>query len=65
MLFFLLTKEFFKVERATRKSWKTAGLLLYRIELLTIWGTLALPGAILHLPVFFIAKYISHVKAKG
>ncbi|TIC18191.1 hypothetical protein E3Q13_02064 [Wallemia mellicola] len=53
-----------QVEAATRKSWKTLGLLLYRIELLTIWGLLALPGAVLHIPVFFIAKIISHKKAK-
>lgn len=53
-----------QVEAATRKSWKSAGLLLYRVWLLVIWGLLALPGAMLHLPVFLTAKYISHKKAK-
>lgn len=29
-----------------------------------VWGTLAFPGALLHLPVFFVAKFISKIKAK-
>ncbi|TIB30187.1 hypothetical protein E3P84_03448 [Wallemia ichthyophaga] len=53
-----------QVEAATRKSWKSAGLLLYRVWLLLLWGLLAFPGAMLHLPVFLTAKYISHRKAK-
>lgn len=53
-----------QVDSATKSFWKAAGLLFYRMELLFVWGTLALPGALLHLPVFFTAKYISKKKAK-
>lgn len=40
-------------------------LLCYRILLLTIWGLLAFPGAILNLPIAIVAKIISAKKAKA
>jgi glycerol-3-phosphate O-acyltransferase / dihydroxyacetone phosphate acyltransferase len=39
--------------------------LLYRILLLTIWSTLALPGVILNGPIFILASMISRKKARG
>ncbi|TIA75270.1 hypothetical protein E3P91_00530 [Wallemia ichthyophaga] len=53
-----------QVDSAARSPLKSATLLFYRIELLMVWGALALPGAVLHLPVFFVAKSISKAKAK-
>lgn len=46
-------------------GWKTFGLLLYRILLLLIWSSLALPGVILNGPIFILASIISRKKAKG
>ena len=46
-------------------GWKTFGLLLYRILLLLIWSSLALPGVILNGPTFILASIISRKKAKG
>lgn len=40
-------------------------LLCYRILLLTIWGLLAFPGAILNLPIVIVAKVISANKARA
>jgi glycerol-3-phosphate O-acyltransferase/dihydroxyacetone phosphate acyltransferase len=54
-----------QVERATHTSVKSAVLLVYRSGLLAWWGMLALPGVVLHAPVFILAKTISHKKAKG
>jgi len=54
-----------QVPRAKKASWKTLGLLLYRLALLIIWSTLALPGVILNGPMFIIASVISKKKAKG
>lgn len=53
-----------QVPRAKRAIWKTLGLLTYRILLLTIWTTAALPGVILNSPIFIAAAIMSHKKAK-
>lgn len=53
-----------QVERASNRSVQSLILLIYRLGLLIWWSALALPGFILHVPVFILAKYISHVKAK-
>lgn len=53
-----------QVERASNRSVQSLVLLLYRTALLLWWGLLALPGGILHAPVFILAKVISHKKAK-
>ena len=54
-----------QVPRAKKASWKTLGLLLYRIGLLTVWAILALPGTILNGPMFILASVLSRRKAKG
>ncbi|KAH9997308.1 glycerol-3-phosphate O-acyltransferase [Russula vinacea] len=53
-----------QVPRAQRASWKTLGLLLYRVGLLGVWSTFALPGVILNGPIFLIASILSKKKAK-
>ncbi|CAO1620858.1 unnamed protein product [Jaminaea pallidilutea] len=53
-----------QVERATRAGWRSLGLLGYRAALLTIWGTMALPGVVLNSPIIILAKLISRTKAK-
>ncbi|KAK0547253.1 Glycerol-3-phosphate/dihydroxyacetone phosphate acyltransferase [Tilletia horrida] len=53
-----------QVERAHRAGWRSLGLLFYRIGLLCIWSTLALPGVVLNAPIFILAKIISRRKAK-
>ncbi|WVQ82544.1 hypothetical protein IAT38_004673 [Cryptococcus sp. DSM 104549] len=53
-----------QVERASNRSAKSAVLLVYRTGLLIWWSMLALPGAILHAPIFILAKVISIQKAK-
>jgi glycerol-3-phosphate O-acyltransferase / dihydroxyacetone phosphate acyltransferase len=53
------------VPRAQRANWKTLGLLLYRVGLLGVWSTFALPGVILNGPIFLIASILSKKKAKG
>jgi glycerol-3-phosphate O-acyltransferase/dihydroxyacetone phosphate acyltransferase len=53
------------VPRAQRASWKTLSLLLYRVGLLGVWSTFALPGVILNGPIFLIASILSKKKAKG
>ncbi|KZT54280.1 hypothetical protein CALCODRAFT_473625 [Calocera cornea HHB12733] len=53
-----------QVEGATRHSWKTAVLLVYRTGLLMAWTIFALPGVILNAPIFLTAAYISKQKAK-
>ncbi|KAK8865983.1 hypothetical protein IAR55_001133 [Kwoniella newhampshirensis] len=53
-----------QVERASNRSVKSLVLLVYRFGLLLWWSMLALPGAILHAPVFILAKVISIKKAK-
>lgn len=53
-----------QVERATRAGWRSLGLLAYRLGLLGMWGTVALPGALLNAPVIILAKIISRKKAK-
>lgn len=53
-----------QVERATRAGWRSLGLLGYRLGLLLMWGSLALPGVILNSPIIVLAKVISRVKAR-
>ncbi|WVQ97401.1 hypothetical protein IAU59_004514 [Kwoniella sp. CBS 9459] len=53
-----------QVERASSRSVKSLLLLVYRTGLLLWWSMLALPGAILHAPIFILAKLISIQKAK-
>ena len=54
-----------QVPRAQKASWKTAGLLTYRIGLLIVWTILALPGTVLNSPMFILASIMSRKKAKG
>jgi glycerol-3-phosphate O-acyltransferase/dihydroxyacetone phosphate acyltransferase len=54
-----------QVPRAQKASWKTFGLLLYRIGLLFVWTVFSLPGVILHAPIFITASVVSKIKAKG
>ncbi|KAI0093631.1 glycerol-3-phosphate O-acyltransferase [Irpex rosettiformis] len=53
-----------QIPNARPASWKTLGLLLYRLLLLFIWTVLALPGVILNGPIFLTASIISRKKAK-
>ncbi|EGO18598.1 hypothetical protein SERLADRAFT_443932 [Serpula lacrymans var. lacrymans S7.9] len=53
-----------QVPRAKKASWKTLGLLAYRLGLLIVWALLALPGTILNGPMFILASLISRKKAK-
>ncbi|EJD05900.1 glycerol-3-phosphate O-acyltransferase [Fomitiporia mediterranea MF3/22] len=53
-----------QVPRAKPASWKTLGLLGYRLGLLIVWSLLALPGVILNGPIFILASVISRKKAK-
>ncbi|KAH8099482.1 glycerol-3-phosphate O-acyltransferase [Cristinia sonorae] len=53
-----------QVPRAQPASWKTLGLLVYRLLLLAAWTILALPGVILNGPIFLTASIISRKKAK-
>lgn len=53
-----------QVPRAQRASWKTLGLLLYRVGLLSVWSIFALPGVILNGPIFLTASILSKKKAK-
>ncbi|KZV71648.1 glycerol-3-phosphate O-acyltransferase [Peniophora sp. CONT] len=53
-----------QVPGARKSSWKTLGLLLYRVGLLSVWSVLALPGVILNGPIFLTASILSRKKAK-
>ncbi|KAJ7273678.1 glycerol-3-phosphate O-acyltransferase [Mycena haematopus] len=53
-----------QVPRAQKATWKTLSLLTYRLSLLIIWATFALPGTILNAPVFILATAISRKKAQ-
>jgi glycerol-3-phosphate O-acyltransferase/dihydroxyacetone phosphate acyltransferase len=53
------------VPRAQKASWKTLGLLFYRVGLLSMWTTFALPGVVLNGPIFLLASILSKKKAKG
>ncbi|KAJ7100824.1 hypothetical protein B0H15DRAFT_944115 [Mycena belliarum] len=53
-----------QVPRAQRAGWKTLALLTYRVGLLSVWATFALPGVILNGPIFILASIISRKKAK-
>lgn len=54
-----------QVPRAQKASWKTLGLLAYRLGLLMVWSVLALPGTILNGPMFVLASVLSRKKAKA
>ncbi|KAJ3987301.1 glycerol-3-phosphate O-acyltransferase [Lentinula detonsa] len=53
-----------QVPRAQKASWKTFGLLTYRVGLLIVWTIFALPGTILNGPIFILASLLSRQKAK-
>ncbi|KAI0005965.1 hypothetical protein BJV74DRAFT_892687 [Russula compacta] len=53
-----------QVPRAQKASWKTFGLLLYRVVLLLVWTVFSLPGVVLHAPIFVTASVVSKIKAK-
>ncbi|KAI0256628.1 hypothetical protein BJV78DRAFT_1165769 [Lactifluus subvellereus] len=53
-----------QVPRAQKASWKTFGLLLYRVFLLLAWTVFSLPGVVLHAPIFVTASIVSNIKAK-
>ncbi|THH06772.1 hypothetical protein EW145_g3859 [Phellinidium pouzarii] len=53
-----------QVPRAKPASWKTLGLLTYRLGLLIVWSIFALPGVILNGPIFILASILSRQKAK-
>ncbi|KAI0062297.1 glycerol-3-phosphate O-acyltransferase [Artomyces pyxidatus] len=53
-----------QVPGAQKASWKTLGLLLYRMGLLAVWTVLALPGVVLNGPIFLIASHVSKKKAR-
>ncbi|PAV23717.1 glycerol-3-phosphate O-acyltransferase [Pyrrhoderma noxium] len=53
-----------QVPRAKQASWKTLGLLGYRLGLLIFWSVLTLPGVILNGPIFILASVLSKKKAK-
>jgi glycerol-3-phosphate O-acyltransferase/dihydroxyacetone phosphate acyltransferase len=54
-----------QVPNARRATWKTLGLLTYRIGLLAVWTAFSLPGVILNGPIFILASVLSRKKAKG
>lgn len=54
-----------QVERASNFKKRSLAMLIYRLSLLLVWSLLALPGVILHAPIFIPAKILSHKKAKG
>ncbi|PKI85969.1 hypothetical protein MVES_000088 [Malassezia vespertilionis] len=53
-----------QVERANRSAFSNVVLLLYRLGMLTVWTTCALPGAVLNAPIIILAKVVSKIKAK-
>ncbi|KAG8968616.1 hypothetical protein FRC03_006737 [Tulasnella sp. 419] len=53
-----------QVPVATRATWKTLGLLTYRVGLLAVWAAFALPGVIVNGPIFILAKVVSQKKQK-
>ncbi|KAH8551722.1 hypothetical protein BGW37DRAFT_310852 [Umbelopsis sp. PMI_123] len=53
-----------QVPKTNLRRRETFALLSYRLMLLSVWGILAFPGAILNLPIAIVAKYISTRKAK-
>lgn len=54
-----------QVPTARRATWKTLGLLTYRVGLLAVWTAFSLPGVILNGPIFILASVLSRKKAKG
>ncbi|CAE6505293.1 unnamed protein product [Rhizoctonia solani] len=53
-----------QVPNARRATWKTLGLLVYRVGLLAVWTAFSLPGVILNGPIFVLASILSRKKAK-
>ncbi|CAE7155235.1 unnamed protein product [Rhizoctonia solani] len=53
-----------QVPNARRATWKTFGLLVYRVGLLAVWTAFSLPGVILNGPIFILASILSRKKAK-
>jgi len=53
-----------QVPTARRATWKTLGLLTYRVGLLAVWTAFSLPGVILNGPIFILASVLSRKKAK-
>ncbi|KAF9519980.1 hypothetical protein BS47DRAFT_1374859 [Hydnum rufescens UP504] len=53
-----------QVPVAKRATWKTLSLLTYRVGLLAVWSSFALPGVILGAPIFLTASIMSRKKAK-
>ncbi|CAE6522135.1 unnamed protein product [Rhizoctonia solani] len=53
-----------QVPNARRATWKTLGLLVYRVGLLAVWTAFSLPGMILNGPIFILASILSRKKAK-
>ncbi|CAG8435904.1 6891_t:CDS:10 [Diversispora eburnea] len=53
-----------QVNRTAIGGPRAAGLLLYRVMLLTTWSSLGLPGFILNLPLVIIARKVSARKAE-
>ncbi|KAG8714739.1 Microtubule-associated protein, microtubule dynamics during spindle orientation [Ceratobasidium sp. 423] len=53
-----------QVPTARRATWKTLGLLVYRVGLLAVWTAFSLPGVILNGPIFILASILSRQKAK-
>jgi len=54
-----------QVPNARNANWKTLGLLLYRVGLLSVWSVFALPGLVLNAPIILAASIMSRKKAKG
>ncbi|KIK58616.1 hypothetical protein GYMLUDRAFT_170760 [Collybiopsis luxurians FD-317 M1] len=54
-----------QVPRVQKSTSKIFGLLAYRISLLIVWATFALPGTILNGPIFLLASIISKRKAQA
>ncbi|KAG9125681.1 hypothetical protein FRC07_006651 [Ceratobasidium sp. 392] len=53
-----------QVPTARRATWKTLGLLTYRVGLLAVWTVFSLPGVIVNGPIFILASVLSRKKAK-
>ncbi|CAG8482124.1 10324_t:CDS:2 [Paraglomus occultum] len=53
-----------QVNKTALGGGRAAGLLIYRILILSVWTILGLPGFILNLPIVLISRWISGHKAK-
>ncbi|QRV72837.1 acyltransferase [Ceratobasidium sp. AG-Ba] len=54
-----------QVPTARRATWKTLGLLTYRVGLLAVWTAFSLPGVILNGPIFIAASLLSNFIAEA